>query len=179
MLHGAEVDCHNACVRILLLPYLPRTMVINLTFSVNHCLDPPTPPTQNNLTLQNWDDTTSMAAWNAAINYTCSAGGHNAFVSNVWNNLYQLTCQENNTFSTPTWPTCVSSMIYKNNRKYFTTFFSSAKYCPSPSDHETEEIKCTTVNLVMWETKLTKRHLSWSGVKNTFRFIPGQSTWMK
>ena len=21
----------------------------------------------------------------------------------------------------------------------------SAKYCPSPSDHETEEIKCTTV----------------------------------
>ena len=119
MLHGAEVDCHNACVRILLLPYLPRTMVINLTFSVNHCLDPPTPPTQNNLTLQNWDDTTSMSAWNAAINYTCSAGGHNAFVSNVLNNLYQLTCQENNTFSTPTWPTCVLSMSYKNNNQSF------------------------------------------------------------
>ena len=177
MLRGVEVDCHSAHVRLLLHTYLLRTsvMCINhsvrhsylqrtkvmcVTLSVTHCLTPPTPPTQNNLTLQNWDDTTSMAAWNAAINYTCSAGGHNAFVSNVFNNLYQLTCQENNTFSTPTWPTCVSSMSYKSKSKYFITFFSSAKYCPSPSDHETEEIKCTTVNLVMWETKLTKRHLS-------------------
>ena len=24
-------------------------------------------------------------------------------------------------------------------------FFSSAKYCPSPADYETEDIKCTTV----------------------------------
>ena len=136
MLRGVEVDCHSAHVRLLLHTYLLRTsvMCINhsvrhsylqrtkvmcVTLSVTHCLTPPTPPTQNNLTLQNWDDTTSMAAWNAAINYTCSAGGHNAFVSNVWNNLYQLICQENNTFSTPTWPTCVSSMIYKNNNQSF------------------------------------------------------------
>ena len=132
MLHGAEVDYHSAHVRLLLHTYLlrtsdmsqvgcfhfylQRTKVMCVTLSVTHCLTPPTPPTQNNLTLQNWDDTTSMTAWNATINYTCSAGGHNAFVSNVYNNSYQLTCQDDNTFSSPTWPTCVSSMISKNNK---------------------------------------------------------------
>ena len=94
---------------------LPKTTVRCVTLSVSHCLTPPTPPTQNNLTLQDWDDTTSMSDWNAKINYTCNAGGHNAFVSNRWKDFYELTCQEDNTFSTPTWPTCVSSKIYKKN----------------------------------------------------------------
>ena len=52
--------------------------------------------------------------WNAKINYTCNAGGHNAFVSNRWKDFYELTCQEDNNFSTPTWPTCVSSRVKKN-----------------------------------------------------------------
>ena len=114
MLRGAEVDCHNAHVRLLLRTQIFQEPYSYLTFSVNHCLEPPTPPAQNNLTLQDWDDTTSMSAWNATINYTCSAGGHNAFVSNYWQSFYLLTCQDDNTFSTPTWPTCVSS---KNNNK--------------------------------------------------------------
>ena len=85
---------------------------ITLSLSVTHCLTPPTPPAQNNLTLQGWEDLHSMSSWNTKINYTCSAGGHNAFVSDRWRNSFELTCHENNSFTTPTWPTCVSSMIY-------------------------------------------------------------------
>ena len=80
---------------------------------MTHCLNPPTPPSANNLTLEDWDSSSSMSDWNAKINYTCNAGGHNAFVSNRWKDFYELTCQEDNNFSTPTWPTCVSSRIKK------------------------------------------------------------------
>ena len=82
---------------------------VSLTLPVTHCLNPPTPPSANNLTLEDWDSSSSMSDWNAKINYTCNAGGHNAFVSNRWKDFYELTCQEDNNFSTPTWPTCVSS----------------------------------------------------------------------
>ena len=88
---------------------------VTLTLAVTHCLNPPTPPSANNLTLEDWDSSSSMSDWNAKINYTCNAGGHNAFVSDFWQDLYELTCQDDNTFETPTWPTCVSSRLCKNS----------------------------------------------------------------
>ena len=39
------------------------------------------------------------------------------------------------------------------------TFYYSAKYCPSPSDHETEEIKCTTVILNKTEYLVCQQYL--------------------
>ena len=136
MQHGAGIHCRSAYVRLFFHSYFPRTkrnecislsktklsnhifqntITSCVTLSVSHCLTPPTPPTQNNLTLQDWDATSSMSDWTAKINYTCNAGGHNAFVSDRWKDFYELTCQEDNSFSTPTWPTCVSSKIYENN----------------------------------------------------------------
>ena len=97
---------------------------ITLSLSVTHCLTPPTPPAPNNLTLQGWEDLHSMSSWNTKINYTCSAGGHNAFVSDRWRDFFELTCHENNSFTTPTWPTCVSSMIYIE-LKLFWVFYKS------------------------------------------------------
>ena len=100
-----------------------------------------------------------MSDWNAKINYTCNAGGHNAFVSNRWKDFYELTCQEDNNFSTPTWPTCVSSRIEQKMGYGTKDELFSAKYCPSPSDHETEEIKCTTVILNKTEYFVCQHYL--------------------
>ena len=145
MVNGVEADYQYAHVRNPSNPifHIFQDQVSYLSLSVTHCLDPPTPPTQNNLTLQDWDATTSKSEWNAKINYTCNAGGHNAFVSDFWQDLYELTCQDDNNFETPTWPTCVSSRLCKDSLNLITLL--PAKYCPSPSDYESEEIKCTTV----------------------------------
>ena len=119
MVNGVEADYQYARVRNPSNPifhiFQDQVSYLPLSLSVTHCLDPPTPPTQNNLTLQDWDATTSKSEWNAKINYTCNAGGHNAFVSDFWQDLYELTCQDDNTFETPTWPTCVSSRLCKNS----------------------------------------------------------------
>ena len=66
--------------------------LLTLSLSVNHCLTPPTPPTQNKLTLQGWDESSSMSKWDTKINYTCSAGGYNAFASDLGEDFYELTC---------------------------------------------------------------------------------------
>ena len=72
----------------------------------SHCVDPPTPPDSSKLKLS-WVST-NPPAHDQTVLYKCDAGNsYNRFENdfNKWN--YSLTCLQNNTFSTPSWPVCV------------------------------------------------------------------------
>ena len=46
-------------------------------------------------------------AHNSTVRYDCDAGTkYNRFTSDFTKNKYYLTCLEENTFSSPDWPTC-------------------------------------------------------------------------
>ena len=77
-------------------------------FSVVHCLNAPEPPSEANLTLRDYDPL-SPRRRGGHLNYTCSAGGYNKFASDFSKRRYTLTCNDDNNYETPDWPTCVSS----------------------------------------------------------------------
>ena len=80
-----------------------------LHISGSHCVSPPNPPAGNSLLLQNFD-ATSPPAHGETVQYCCSAGGHNKFENDFSQSCLTLTCLENNTFSSVTWPNCVSDI---------------------------------------------------------------------
>ena len=78
---------------------------------MHYCLEPPVPPPHHNLTSEpeGWNTGYSSSAWGGTIKYKCDAGGRNRRTDNYNEDDYELTCQETNNFTTPDWPTCVSS----------------------------------------------------------------------
>ena len=78
---------------------------------MHYCLKPPVPPPHHNFTSEpeGWYSGYSSSAWGGTIKYKCDAGGRNRRTDNYNEDDYELTCQETNNFTTPDWPTCVSS----------------------------------------------------------------------
>ena len=96
-----------------------------------------------NLTLRDYDPL-SPRRRGGHLNYTCSAGGHNKFASDYTKRRYTLTCNDDNNYETPNWPTCVSSRCYPQIR--FKPCLFSATYCPEPETLETAEIRFHSFN---------------------------------
>ena len=116
--------------------------------SVHHCNTPPIPPAHHNLTSQpeGWDGQ-NPTTWGSKIYYKCSAGGKNKRSDDYSKDEYELTCQDNNNFTTPEWPTCVPSKI----AKYLYIYFSLLdKFCANPHTMATDKI--TTTKLTQDET---------------------------
>ena len=87
---------------------LPTSTSDDILSPVVHCLNAPEPPAEANLTLRDYDPL-SPRRRGGHLNYTCSAGGHNKFASDYTKRRYTLTCNDDNNYETPNWPTCVSS----------------------------------------------------------------------
>ena len=111
---------------------------------VHYCDTPPIPPAHHNLTSQpeGWDGQ-NPTAWGSNIKYKCSAGGENKRSDDYSKDDYQLTCQDNNTFTTPEWPTCVPSKKAKLCINCDYIFFLIDKFCPDPYTLATEKIMTT------------------------------------
>ena len=110
---------------------------------VVHCLNAPEPPAEANLTLRDYDPL-SPRRRGGHLNYTCTAGGHNKFASDYTKRRYTLTCNDDNNYETPNWPTCVSSRCCR--QILFKPCLFSATYCPEPETLETAEIRFHSSN---------------------------------
>ena len=74
-----------------------------------HCIDPPIPASAHKLNLTSFNPL-SPPEIGKSVTFVCNAGGYNWFKENETKNTYQLECLENNTFSTPVWPTCIDTV---------------------------------------------------------------------
>ena len=72
----------------------------------SHCLSPPTPPGDTQLSLKAWD-ASSPPAHGEAIIYNCSAGGYNRLETDFSKNFLSLECLPDNKFEETSWPKCV------------------------------------------------------------------------
>ena len=86
-----------------------------------HCLNAPEPPSEANLTLRDYDSSNPRRRGDH-LNYTCSAGGYNRFASDFNKARYTLTCNDDNNYETPNWPTCVSSKCFHCMFKLYVYF---------------------------------------------------------
>ena len=86
-------DCHLSFCTINLMPG-------------SHCLSPPTPPGDAQLSLNAWD-ASSPPAHGQAIIYNCSAGGYNRLETDFSKNFLSLECLPDNKFEETSWPKCV------------------------------------------------------------------------
>ena len=91
------------------------------------------------MTLRDYDSS-SPRRRGGHLNYTCSAGGYNRFASDFNKARYKLTCNDDNNYETPDWPTCVSSKCCHCILE-ITCIVFAATYCPEPETLETEEIR--------------------------------------
>ena len=122
---------------------LPTSTSDDILSPVVHCLNAPEPPAEANLTLRDYDPL-SPRRRGGHLNYTCSAGGHNKFASDYTKRRYTLTCNDDNNYETPNWPTCVSSRCCR--QILFKPCLFSATYCPEPETLETAEIRFYSSN---------------------------------
>ena len=119
-----------------------NSILVLIFFAGSHCIEPPTPPSEHKLELYGWASTHPPAyqlqssdigpiANNTKVTYKCTQDGiYNKLENDFSMNTYQLTCLEDNTFSTPSWPNCKSSKA--GNLQFFLTIFASSQLLPEP-----------------------------------------------
>ena len=97
-------------IRVNVILLFSKYFILNLWLIDSRCVDPPTPPEDNNLSLQGYDQ--NNPPWHGdTVQYCCSAGGWNRFENDFSQSCISLTCLTNNIFSSVSWPQCLHGRL--------------------------------------------------------------------